>query len=204
MRTSDQINELAAALAIAQGAIEGAAKDKTNPHFKSSYADLASVWEACREHLAKNGLSVVQPVVKLLDGPTVLVTRLLHRSGQWIEDGGIPLLSSKEDMQGLGSALTYARRYGLMAMVGIAPEDDDGNAATSKPAAKPEQAATKPSGYDAWLLDMEAVVDLGSDALKKSWMSARLDLRQHLTKTDNAKWERMKEKAAKVKVEVPA
>jgi hypothetical protein len=58
-----------------------------------------------------------------------MVTRLLHGSGQWIQDGGVPLIPSKQDMQGLGSALTYSRRYGLMAMVGIAPEDDDGNAA---------------------------------------------------------------------------
>lgn len=132
MRTSEQINELATALAKAQGAIEGAKKDNVNPHFRSKYADLASVWDACRAELSKNGLSVIQPVLTV-DGRTVTVTRLMHTSGQWIEDGGIPLLLGKEDMQGLGSALTYSRRYGLMAMVGIAPEDDDGNAASQKP-----------------------------------------------------------------------
>jgi hypothetical protein len=138
MRTSEQINEIAAALAKAQGAIEGAKKDSLNPHFRSKYADLGAVWDACRDALTKNGIAVIQPVDLRVppDGsPTALrvtVTRLVHSSGQWMEDGGIPLILSKEDMQGLGSALTYSRRYGLMAMVGIAPEDDDGNAASQQ------------------------------------------------------------------------
>lgn len=198
MRTSEAINELAAALAKAQGAIEGAKKDSLNPHFKNKYADLASVWDACREQLSKNGLSVIQPVVTA-DGRTVTVTRLMHTSGQWIEDGGIPLILSKDDMQGLGSALTYSRRYGLMAMVGIAPEDDDGNAAAQ---AAPQKAATpeKPKGFDAWLTDLVAAADEGVDVLKKAWTASRADYRQHLTKTDNATWERLKAKAEKVAV----
>lgn len=138
MRTSDQINEIATALAKAQGAIEGAKKDSVNPHFRSKYADLGAVWDACREALSKNGISVIQPIVSVhhIEDDRVVqrvtITRLMHSSGQWIEDGGVPLILSKDDMQGLGSALTYSRRYGLMAMVGIAPEDDDGNAATAK------------------------------------------------------------------------
>lgn len=207
MRTSEQINEIATALAKAQGAITGAKKDNINPHFKSKYADLSSVWDACREHLTKNGIAVIQPVARTYDRdfpekPHVFctITRLVHSSGQWMEDGGIPLLLSKDDMQGLGSALTYSRRYGLMAMVGIAPEDDDGNAA-SQPA--PLQKVALPAGYGDWLIDLEAVADNGSDALKKAWTTSRADFREHLTKTDNAKWEGLKARAAKVKA-VPA
>lgn len=136
MRTSEQINEIAAALAKAQRAIEGAKKDSVNPHFKNRYADLAAVWDACREPLTVNGLAALQPVCHR-DGRNVTVTRIVHSSGQWMEDDGIPLLLSKEDMQGLGSALTYSRRYGLMAMVGIAPDDDDANAATGKQTSAP-------------------------------------------------------------------
>lgn len=126
---TDTINELAEALAKAQGEIQGATKDTDNPFFKSKYADLAAVWDACRSPLSKNGLSVVQQP-RAFESQLRLVTRLMHSSGQWIEDEGFPLLLTKQDMQGLGSATTYARRYGLMAAVGIAPEEDDGNAAS--------------------------------------------------------------------------
>ena len=128
MQTTE-IADLAAALAKAQAQVEGAKKDSTNPHFKSAYADLEAVWAACRKPLTDNGLCIHQRCCRDDDGQSKLVTRILHSSGQWIEDGGIPLLVDKGSMQGLGSALTYARRYGLMAAVGIAPEDDDGNAA---------------------------------------------------------------------------
>lgn len=125
---SEQINDLAASLVKAQGEIEGAAKNSTNPHFRSKYADLGAVWDACREPLTKNGLAVIQQP-RAFEGEMRLVTRIIHSSGQWLEDDGCPLILGKNDMQGLGSAWTYARRYGLMAAVGIAPEDDDGNAA---------------------------------------------------------------------------
>lgn len=129
MKQSEQLDKLAVALAKAQSLIEGASKDKTNPHFRSKYADLASCWDACRKALTGNGISVLQAPAPADDG-IVLATRLLHSSGQWIEDDGLHLPAAKRDPQGYGSALTYARRYGLCAMVGIAPEDDDGNAAT--------------------------------------------------------------------------
>jgi hypothetical protein len=205
MRTSEQINEIAAALAKAQGAIEGAKKDSLNPHFRSKYADLGAVWDACRDALTKNGIAVIQPVDLRVppDGsPTALrvtVTRLVHSSGQWMEDGGIPLILSKEDMQGLGSALTYSRRYGLMAMVGIAPEDDDGNAA-SQAQTKKEEA---PKGFDQWNLDLICVAEEGTEPLKKMWAAARPDFRQYMTKYYNADWEALKAKAAK-KEAVPA
>jgi|18_taG_2_1085343.scaffolds.fasta_scaffold17568_3 hypothetical protein len=123
----DNIKDLIGALSKAQAEIEGAVKAGENPHFRSRYADLGNVWAACRGPLTQNGLAIHQAV--RVNGDLRLVTRVMHSSGQWLEDDGIPLLLDKQNMQGLGSALTYARRYGLMAAVGIAPEDDDGNAA---------------------------------------------------------------------------
>lgn len=145
---TEQINELATALSKAQGAIAGATKDTENPHFKSMYADLGAVWDACRAPLSANGLSITQPI-RHREGASYIVTRVTHTSGQWMEDDGMPLLLGKQDMQGLGSACTYARRYGLMAMVGIAPEDDDGNAAAKDgpaPKTTPKAAKQQPVG----------------------------------------------------------
>lgn len=141
MNTSEQINELAAALAKAQAAIKPAAKDAKNPHFNSRYADLAGVWAACREPLSANGLSVVQMPVDSEAGRVALVTTLLHASGQWISSM-VSTRLQKDDAQGVGSALTYLRRYALAAMVGVvADEDDDGNGASGKAADKPTRAA---------------------------------------------------------------
>lgn len=129
MQTSENINEIAGALAKAQGKIKGASKDSTNPHFKSKYADLASVWEACRAALSENGLSVLQVTDTTADG-IFLYTTLAHSSGQWIK-GVMPIRPVQDTPQGLGSAMTYARRYSLASMVGVAPDDDDdGNAAS--------------------------------------------------------------------------
>jgi hypothetical protein len=130
MNKSDQINELAAALSKAQGTIKGAMKDTANPFFKSKYADLSSVWDACREQLFNNGLSVAQMPFQSESG-IGMETVLMHSSGQWIS-GQFVMPVSKADAQGVGSATTYARRYSLAAMVGVAPEDDDGNAASGK------------------------------------------------------------------------
>lgn len=131
MQQSESIKELATALAKAQAQIEGATKGKVNPAFKSKYADLSSVWEACREALTKNGLSVVQAPGELIEGRLSLTTMLLHSSGEFLSQTlTIPL--TKVDAQGYGSATTYARRYALAAMVGVSPEDDDGNAASER------------------------------------------------------------------------
>lgn len=131
MQRSEQVNELAAALAKAQGEMEGATKDRENPHFRSKYADLGAVWDAIRDPLAKHGLSVSQWMRSAAgDGSHAVEveTLLLHASGQFISDTfAVPV--SKVDAQGYGSACTYARRYALMAAVGIAPVDDDANAA---------------------------------------------------------------------------
>lgn len=129
---SDSIAALAAALAKAQGQMKAALKDSQNPHFKSSYADLASVWAACRDPLAANGLSVTQLVLQQGDGAAVGVrTMLLHSSGEWLaSDLVMPL--AQRTAQAAGSALTYARRYALAAMVGVAQDDDDGEAALGR------------------------------------------------------------------------
>jgi hypothetical protein len=204
MTHSESINELAAALAKAQGAIEGAVKGKENPHFRSKYADLGAVWDACREHLTKNGIAVVQPVGQTTAGTLCTFTLLVHGSGQWMQDDGIPLLLSKQDMQGLGSALTYSRRYGLMSMVGIAPEDDDGNAASAKSGqAEQKTLVIAPAGFDKWLDGLRDVAPEGIDALKKAWTSANPLFRQHLTKTNPDLWEGLKAKAAQAET-VPA
>lgn len=128
---SEQINELAAALAIAQGQITGALKDSQNPFYKSRYADLASVWDACREHLSKNGLAVIQTTEGLAEGQITVVTTLAHKSGQYIK-GTLTMTPKDNSPQSFGSCLTYARRYALAAIVGVAQIDDDANAASGK------------------------------------------------------------------------
>ena len=127
--TSEEIGELVKALAKVQGSINLAKRDSTNPFFKSKYADLTSVWDSCRKELSQNGLVVIQ-TTKNDNERVVVLTRLAHESGQWIR-GEISLRPVKNDPQGYGSALTYARRYSLAAIVGIATgEDDDAEDAT--------------------------------------------------------------------------
>lgn len=142
MKTSEHINDLATALSKAQGEMTHAEKGKKNDHFGNTYADIASIIEAIREPFSKYGLSYAQ-MPTYLEGKAVLATRMMHASGQWIESH-TPILASKADAQGFGSGLTYARRYALAAIAGIAQDDDDGHAAaqstrnqSKKPAASP-------------------------------------------------------------------
>ena len=144
MPTSPTIAALAAALVKTQSALSGAKKDSTNPHFKTAYADLASVWDACRAPLANAGLSIVQLVSS---DPTraIIETILAHSSGEWVSSTlAVPL--TKADAQGLGSAITYGRRYALAAIVGVCPADDDGEAAVARPTQRtqPAQRAQEP------------------------------------------------------------
>lgn len=142
MNTSEQINELAAALSKAQGEIDGAVKDTVNGFFKNKYADLSSVWAACRKQLSANGISIIQSPEESESGIAV-ETMMMHSSGQWAR-GRYSMPVSKLDAQAVGSAITYARRYALAAMVGVAPEDDDGNAA-AKTAAKKSDPSDVPT-----------------------------------------------------------
>lgn len=123
---SNELGSLLEALAKAQAIMEGAREDSSNPFFKSSYADLTSVWQACREPLSKNGLSVIQ-TTQVIGEKKYLVSLLGHVSGQWIKSV-LPIEPSKPDIQSLGSAITYSRRYTLASLVGVCPVDDDGEA----------------------------------------------------------------------------
>lgn len=165
IQQSESINELAGALSKAQSFIKGAVKDTSNPFFKSRYADLASVWEACREPLTTQGLSVVQmPATEFLGTPEVyefqaksgetrigvkvacivsVRTRLLHSSGQWLEETASCMLATG-DPQAVGSAITYLRRYALQSVAGVAPEDDDGEEAMGRPTAPAVKAPVAP------------------------------------------------------------
>ncbi len=127
---STEFTELAAALSRAQGKIENVKKGNLNPHFKSKYADLASVWDVVREPFTSEGLSIVQMPVKAAEGSVGLQTTLFHSSGQYVSTEYHLALKDATNPQVAGSALTYMKRYALLGVAGIAPEDDDGNAAT--------------------------------------------------------------------------
>lgn len=147
-RRSESIGAFAAALAKAQSAMGAAKKDSTNPHFKSSYADLASVMDACRPHLNANGIAVTQIPSSGNDSVTIS-TMLVHASGEWMA-GELTLPVLQRTAQAFGSAMTYARRYALSAMAGVAAgEDDDGTAASQKkytpPDEPPKGGAPKPN-----------------------------------------------------------
>lgn len=192
--SKDGIKELAAALAKAQAAMGGAKKQSTNPHFKSRYADLSSVWDACREPLTANGLSVLQSprTTWWADGHCVVevTTVLLHESGQYISDTlAVPV--TKPDAQGVGSATTYARRYMLSSFAGVASEDDDGNAAVGGVPNRVEQ----PSGYDEFRSSLEAAQDL--ESLKQLFSSAPKSMRDYATSADRQWLEGLKKGRAK-------
>jgi len=155
---SNDINELITALSKAQGEMSAAAKDSNNPFFGSKYADLSSVWNACRDALSQHGLAVIQTMNKADDGEMYLATTLGHASGQWMrsylpikikvpenaetDKWGKP--KKVNELQLLGSCLTYLRRYALAAIVGVAPdEDDDGNSAMGYQAPKKYEKAKK-------------------------------------------------------------
>jgi hypothetical protein len=126
---SESIAKIAEALSKAQGEIRGAVKDAANPFFKSKYADLASVMDACKKPLSENGLAIVQ-FPRTVEGGVEVETMLAHSSGEWMCES-LFLPTAKYDAQGIGSAITYARRYALSSIAGVCPEDDDGNAAAA-------------------------------------------------------------------------
>ena len=133
---STELDQLAAALATAQAQIQPAVKDRQNPAFRSNYADLASVWDACRVALASNGLSVSQHPGRLEDGTVTVTTALMHASGQHIISVAAAM-PKDGSAQAAGSVVTYLRRYALAAAVGVAPGDDDDGHAAGTPAPMP-------------------------------------------------------------------
>lgn len=168
MLTSDSITAIMPAFIRAQGNFAPALKKSENPHFKSKFVALDGVIDAVSAALRAEGIAIMQQTDVTESGGTILISRLIHESGEWIA-GRYPVHPVKNDPQGEGSALTYARRYALMALVGIAPEDDDGSAAVKaveKPVTK-QQAATLRD----WITEVGAdeagfLAYLGADAVE--------------------------------------
>jgi len=157
---SNELGELSKALSLAQAELKGAEKTATNPFFHSSYATLKDVWEAVRVPLSKHGLSIIQ-TTDPADSGVIVNTMLCHSSGQWVK-GKLFMRPAKSDPQAIGSAITYARRYALAAMVGVYQEDDDGNTA-SQPKARIEikpQPQQHPAPYIAPSIAHHADVDM--------------------------------------------
>ena len=137
MKTSENINELADALCEAQFEMVGAVKDSNNPFFNKAYADLGSVIKAIKDPFVRNGLSYTQFPFTTDSGAGVC-TRLMHKSGQWLEmEYALPAV--KKDPQSFGSAITYARRYALQSIAGIPAKDDDAESAMDRSAISEDQ-----------------------------------------------------------------
>lgn len=169
-------NQAAAAFVKAQAAFAPALKTHTNPAFKSRYADLSACIEAVLDALNSNGLAVMQRPKPCDKGVTV-ETVFVHESGEILHGGELSVPAAKQDPQGFGSALTYARRYGLMAACGIAPEDDDGNAAT-KATQQQRTPAQRQQQQNKGGQDMAQIVhriaqqiDAGNAAQPASWLA---------------------------------
>jgi hypothetical protein len=138
------------------------------------------------------------------DGARVTVTTILaHSSGEFISEA-LTMTAAQNTPQGVGSTITYGRRYGLASMVGIAPEDDDGNAASAGGSQARVEVPTVPDGFADWWDDMSATADNGTKALQDAWKKSAQVYRDYAMKTRNDKWEAIKAKAAKVKETVSA
>jgi hypothetical protein len=187
---------IAAAFINAKRAFSPALKSETNPHFKSRYADLSTCLDAVNDALLANGIAVYQETFEDQTGVTV-ETVFLHESGESMRCGKLHVPAGKQDPQGYGSALTYCRRYSLMAACGIAPEDDDGNAA-SKPKAEakaaPPKAALPESSVKAWLSSMEA-----SETIDDLREARRVALGLAKDADDKSAYEKFVAKSAEVK-----
>lgn len=147
MRHSETIATIAPAVVEALHEIEGPAKDTKNPHFGKQYASLGSVLRASKEILHKHGLAVLQFPGAMVGGVMTLDTVILHKSGEWMSgDEPFGVAVQKSDPQGVGSALTYARRYGQMAALNMTAEDDDGEAAMQRQPPQQRQEPKRPEG----------------------------------------------------------
>jgi hypothetical protein len=160
------MKNIATALVKAQKAFGPALKTATNPHFRSRYADLAACVEAVMDGLNNNGIALVQQLTES-DTGVIVETVFIHESGEMLNCGKLHVPAVKHDPQGYGSALTYARRYSLMAACGIAPEDDDGNAASRK---EEKKSSVDESVMADHLAAIEATTT--QDDLKKAYVKA--------------------------------
>lgn len=131
MMQSETIGKLAEALAKAQATMNEAKEDSKNPFFKSNYADLTSIWRACKGSLTANGIAISQPTI-MMDNQLYVSTMMIHTSGEWIR-GLYPVITTKNDPQSMGSATTYARRYALAAIAGVCKEGEDDDAEQAMP-----------------------------------------------------------------------
>lgn len=181
------MQKVSAALVKAQKAFGPALKSSTNPHFKSRYADLSACVEAVIDALNENGIALIQRNIECESGVCV-ETVFVHESGESLSSGPLHVPAAKQDPQGYGSALTYARRYSLMAACGIAPEDDDGNAATSaknaqKPTSKPDPAQEVINGVKAGDASGAAtyLAGLSESAMNAIWAKLPADIQDKLT-----------------------
>ena len=156
------MKNIALALASAQANMGKALKQANNPHFRSKYADLGSVMDACLPALNEAGIALIQPTGEDEHGRFVETTLIHGESGETLSCR-VPLIVSKNDMQGYGSATTYGRRYGLMAMAGIAAEDDDGNAAAK---AAPKNEPPKPISAEQYQAISDLIFDTETDEAK--------------------------------------
>lgn len=186
---NEQTN-IAKAFVAAQKQFAPALKTSTNPHFKSKYADLASCVEAVIDALNSHGIALFQKP-HLCESGVTIETVFVHESGEQLSGGVFHTPAQKNDPQGYGSAMTYARRYSLMAACGIAPEDDDGNSAsrpreTVKPVsmAKPASAKTR-----CWEIVAKNVVGLTKEGYKSALVSMSLiDESTDLSAVTEAQW----------------
>lgn len=149
MKSSEDIKELAIALNKFQAQLQTIARESEAHKYK--YADYASIWNAIRDPLTENGLSVFQDAYTI-DGNAYVSTRVMHSSGQWIETNPLHVPQGKKDAHATGSACTYARRYSLSAALGIVPDDDDGAKAQEKAPEKPKQKDVNPVRWTEWAM----------------------------------------------------
>ncbi|CAB5207224.1 Essential recombination function protein [uncultured Caudovirales phage] len=161
------MKQIATALVKAQMAFGPALKTATNPHFRSRYADLSACVEAVMDGLNHNGIAMIQQCSES-DTGVIVETVFIHESGEMLNCGKLHVPAVKHDPQGYGSALTYARRYSLMAACGIAPEDDDGNAASRKTEVK------KSEVDESTMADLLAAIEATTteEDLKKAYVKA--------------------------------
>lgn len=212
MEMSEEIGELAKALALAQKDIKGAGKNQENPFTKKSYADLGSIWEAASEALANNSLAIMQPLEND-ENHIIVVTMLAHSSGQWIRGRlSLPPVGNKSAnaAQQIGSAITYGRRYSLAAMVGVVTEDDDG-VSSGKPGTQQAHgsASKAPEEVKRSADLLKSILKLAAEAKDAKGLEAAIKEASDLLEPDRRKLipaykKRKEEIEANPKTELPA
>jgi len=185
MKKSDSIAELSGALALAQAEMKNPAFDAVNPFFKNKYTSLASVRNAVVPVLSKHGVSIMQDVTTSGDGTSVLVTTILMKGDEWIELGPLSLptyridkgMEMKANAQSMGSAVTYGKRYALLAAVGIVGDEDDDAEHNRIQCGDAPHAFAMP----AWGKDIASAINAATDigALSEAWDAAKATAREH-------------------------